>query len=550
MGLIPNFVNNRLNTVSSSGYPTPINTDYVVMDSYNASMTNGYGETNADFAESLIPYVKFPYEDCLSALQDIIKYESALQFLQNSVGYHWINDPDGNLLVAPVNNHHVWGASSSYYVDSKWVLKPYATPFIVKQSMITQQFKQEPPIFNDVLVAGKFRCPLNDDICRGKNQGSWIEFTTLNGLIDVSAAPSMSFSSYYDAETPQPSIYFQPHLSTSGMISHWIYPLTPSQTSIIDFTKLMGKHTVPSVNFWFRWGGNTSAYELRLYVDDGTGNPYLPSFFTAPISNNASQDGWGYVSIDFPNVVYKRDYGSWKLKTDLSNIFTTAPVTLEWSDMAKIRYISIACVGYSIEVGTPYVMMYGLSFNGTVIREAYDSLSILGDGTAAHPAYGCRQTTIKDSFAQTDSLSSADTTSPLTLESIYDLQRYRKIRTTGEIAIKLDPAWMAGQQIWIQTEYNPNYTNPSTSTHYKIDKWFRITKVTHLFGGKTGALTKLSLTDDLTSSLTVDTSNVYTTLMRKVNPDFQSRTFGSLKSNADFDLGLPILSLDCTSYTS
>ena len=108
---------------------------------------------------------------------------------------------------------------------------------------------------------------------------------------------------------------------------------------------------------------------------------------------------------------------------------------------------------------------------------------------------------------------------------------------------------MAGQEIWIQTEYNPNYTNPSTSSHYKIDKWFRITKVTHLFD-KSGAVTKLSLTDDLTSSLSVDTTDVYTTLTRSLNPDFQSKTFGSIKSNADFDLGLPIIARDYSSYTS
>ena len=60
----------------------------------------------------------------------------------------------------------------------------------------------------------------------------------------------------------------------------------------------------------------------------------------------------------------------------------------------------------------------------------------------------------------------------------------------------------------------------------------------------------LSLTDDLTSSLSVDTRDVYTVVMRANNPDFQSRTLGSLKSFNDFDLGLPILAKDYAAYTS
>jgi hypothetical protein len=121
------IVNNYVNTILGGLFPVnlmsgylPLTTDYVVMDSYNATMTNGYGGVNPDFAVTEIPYLKFPYEDCLTALQDIIKYESALQFLDNSVGYHWMVDVNGNLLVAPVNNHHVWGVDTDHYVDSIW----------------------------------------------------------------------------------------------------------------------------------------------------------------------------------------------------------------------------------------------------------------------------------------------------------------------------------------------------------------------------------------------------------------------------------------------
>src|SRR5208283_5020593 len=58
----------------------------------------------------------------------------------------------------------------------------------------------------------------------------------------------------------------------------------------------------------------------------------------------------------------------------------------------------------------------------------------------------------------------------------------------------------------------PTYHWTATGLNqYKINKWMRISKATHYFNvGK--AVTTLTLTDDLNSSLTVDTRNVYTTM--------------------------------------
>jgi hypothetical protein len=204
--------------------------------------------------------------------------------------------------------------------------------------------------------------------------------------------------------------------------------------------------------------------------------------------------------------------------------------------------------------------------------------------------------TVKDSMASTDSLSINDDKSPLALEAIYDLQRYRRVRITGEISIPLDPVWQEGQQVWIQTEeflpvgasWTDGVGHPTVHTvgtvnsyyidtvdsevflctaitlispahyhytwvdqnvaRYKIDKWFRITKVTHEFT-EHAAMTKLAVTDDLYSSLSIDTTDIYTVLMRANNPDFQTKTLGSLKSNADYDLGLPRIAKDYTAYT-
>jgi hypothetical protein len=95
--------------------------------------------------------------------------------------------------------------------------------------------------------------------------------------------------------------------------------------------------------------------------------------------------------------------------------------------------------------------------------------------------------------------------------------------------------------VWIQTEQQAN-------GNYQYNQWFRITKVTHTLSIQ-GAFTQLTITDDLVSSLPIDTTNVYTVRMRETSPDFQSKDFGSLKSKDDFELGLPILAKDYAGYS-
>jgi hypothetical protein len=604
VGIIGNFVNNTIPVQKyvgkSTAFPTgfqsitlpsgylPLTTDYVVLDSYNATMTDGRGEVNADFENTLIAYLKFPYEDCLTAIQDIIKYESALQFLTSgSAGYHWIVDPNGNLLVAPVNNHHVYGIDTDHYVDSIWVLQPQGTPLVVKQDMITQDFKTEPPIYNFIMVAGNYQYPLNDDIGRGINIGYWQNYTYSDGVITPDTNSVTSKPPQGDSNAA--SSLGNPYLEFSGVNlltvtadNIWAYPLQDDEGNVIDLTQLMGFDSVPAFNFWFRWGGNTSSYELRLFIEDhnNLGHPFVGCYFTHTISNNASQDNWGFVTINLPNVKYLKDFNGWKIAsvTLAGEIqFLGKPASIDFGDFSKVKYFAIKFTGSYSATGPLYVDLSGFYINGIAIRGAYDSASI--------NLYGCRMKTIRDNFAQTDTLTFLDTT-PLSLEAYYDLQRYRLVRTTGTITIPFDPKWMAGQQVWIQAEdvipigsqWSSGISNPTTSTvgnlgeyyintatwevflctaivgssytwtdqnmvRYKINQWFRITKVTDTFGSD-GALTSLTLTTDLMSSLTADTNDVFTVLERAIDPDFQSKTLGSLKSESVFDLGLPIIAKD------
>src|SRR5208282_5148790 len=109
-----------------------------------------------------------------------------------------------------------------------------------------------------------------------------------------------------------------------------------------------------------------------------------------------------YVEVPLPNTKYQRDYGSWSIQTDNKySLVGISPLTLDWSDFSHIAYFGI-CADTSAPLfgGYSYILMRGFSINGTIIRAMYDSSSI--------STYGCRMTTIKDSFAQTDTLTSLD----------------------------------------------------------------------------------------------------------------------------------------------
>ena len=607
-GLVPNFVNQTMpDSVNlgglPSGYSPALNTDYVVKDD----------PTNVS---NLISYIMFPYEDCLTAMQDIIKYGSALQFLQNKSGYHWIVNPLGNLLLAPCssvglpspNNHHVTGLDGSHYVDAvpntiPWVSQPYSTPQVVKQNMIVESFKVEPPVYNYVLVAGSFQFPLNDDFFRNNDISMWLNTNTASYPPQYTSADGTSsgiygsgsygtefgtlkFDAYTDMQTPFSTILFLPANDSTIVYLRPFNSVSPF-TGAIDFTKLMGKKTVPSIEFWLRTGGGTGGYKLKLYVANGNGSPKLDSWFENSFGGSSGgQDNWGYVNVQLPNSKYQRDYNGWQIKAS-SVVYGIehSPLSLDWSDLAHIAYFGIevtSTVYFGGLFGQPYFQMYGFAILGTLIRAMYDSSSIT--------TYGCRMTTVKDTFAQTDTMAANDLTSPLSLEGIYDLQRYRKVRTTGEISIPFDPIWQAGQQVWVQAEdvipigstvfsgtsipttstvgaignyyvdtttwevylctnvVGSTYTWTDQSTvRYKINQWFRITNVTQTFNS-TAALTSLTLTNDLSSSLTVDTTGVYSVTQRAINPDFQSKTLGSLKSKDDFDLGLVPIAFDVHDY--
>jgi hypothetical protein len=177
---------------------------------------------------------------------------------------------------------------------------------------------------------------------------------------------------------------------------------------------------------------------------------------------------------------------------------------------------------------------------GQVVRGAYTNdcaqIDIANCTVGCIKHYGIRTYTIRDSLAQTDSLDANNDNNTLGQVALYELLRNRVPRTTATIQVPLYPSIKAGQIVHIHAcQYITQYLSV-----YKIDRDFRITKVTHQYSVE-GAKTILEITDDVRNSLPISTTDPYTVLLRAINPDTQTKTFTSLKQAGSFETGMKIL---------
>lgn len=614
-GIIPNYINKVFNGVKDSlgndiptGYPA-IGTDYIIYD------------TPSTFTQ--IPALTLPYNDGFQAINDVLRYSSGLRLLNYQAGLHWRLDTLGNLLVAPVDNHSVNGIDGSHVVDSvpntiQWNLRRYSSPIVVKQSMITQNLKQVLPMANMVLIGGSYLYPqVDQDPCQGFNIISWFPYWVAgdgtfvdSGNHGILSAPNSPVLSSNDPEIAGTCIKFPCLVDAAANLTNvWVYELPAD----LDFTKLMGRNTTAAISALIKKTGGIAFVQIRLYWTDPftAGYPDSNGFMFYDITDQLNQNFFVGINIPVPNTKFIKDFKGWSMGKDVGwlnaalGLNSGTPHTIY--DIANVHWIGIA-VGTNIApIGPVFVEMSALQISGDVIRGVYDPTNV--SGTFTYPpsgnnygtpvsyssGFGLRVLTIKNSLLYTNTLDPRILTDYLSLEAIYELERNEIPYTTGEITIPFDPAWLDGQQVWIQAEdviplgvgvqsygsipatmspynFDPTMvsigtyfvdtatwevylcTNISSGTYtwtdqhevrYKINQWFRILKVIHRFTSK-GGTTSLQITNDLFSSFPINSLDSYTTLVRAMNPDFQTHTNGSLKALGDFDLGLiPII----TPYT-
>ena len=519
-GLVPYFIEKILNTEASSGYN--LNTDYIYNDLLAYS------------------YLNFPYQDAFMCLQDLIRIGSSLHYIADLTGdksmwrgLHWRTTPNGELLIAPVGNHNVPGIDESHIVEKVWstyVNNPLYTnndTIIVKEDMIVQAFKTEVPLANYVLVAGKYVYPIND--LWTESLSGWKEdHGHLGGVVAPTITLSLDFNTYIKEKSSLKYKFDIPHgARVWGIISQ---PLSS------DFTKLIHKDS--PVNICLRIKGQMKGekLKLRLYCNenaptleyDGTTYQTRGSWFETDLQTHLIKDDWNPIEIqvtkeDLANVEAAEVWESHSYGTEY------AEPTWEGIKWFSIYYKSGQNTSYPLGI-TDTWNIDDIKIVGNCIRGAYTSDCGAASkeecklGCIKH--YDCRFLTIRDSLASTDNLNKDDDSGPLAELALYELLRNRVIRTTGQIQIPLDNTILPGQLVHIHAAQNE-------SGEYKIDEYFRITIVLHTFT-RMGAFTVLTLTNDLKNSIPINSIDPYTMVMRALNPDYQTRTYASLKAGGIF----------------
>jgi hypothetical protein len=431
------------------------------------------------------PYVLFPFESGFDCLMDMIKLGSAARYKQNPAdwsGLHWIMDNDGNILLAPVGNHNVYGQTSNHLIETKWATYASVTPIEVTKQMILQSFTKSQTEANYVLVAGKIVLPQTDLWC--EDASLWecaVEGPTITDDLNIKKVGTRSMK-----------------FTTDDIYSYFRLKEDLSFT----FDKITKGKTPLSIALWFRRGYlGIGGGETKIMLMKDWNN-----FFFIDFSDKITGDDV-WIDLEFQ----LGEDGGWS-KTG----------TLEWSD---VHYIgtSFKMIGIS---GNCWVD--GIKIIGNVVRAAYDSTSI------ATPV-GCRMATVKDSLASTDTLDANDDSSPLARFILSELLKAREPLITGSISIPLAPTFLPGQ---LQHMHGARKV-----TGFNIDRDFRFVEVKHVFI-KDGAITVLNVNSDLKNSLPRGGLDPYSALMRAVNPDFQTKTLASLRTGAEFDIGLQVLAKD------
>jgi hypothetical protein len=513
--------------VAGTQYPV-LNTDYV------------YG--HLDTVD--LGGVKFPFYDGLSALQELVKLSSAARILAGDLtGLQWIVDVNCNLLIAPINQHHVQGKDSSHYIDTNGGWNDSITHVLaVRQDMISEAFKTEICKANLVLISGVFKSPKIDDyytdigsldysdigfecdntglyIATWRQYRDWIVKKILPPDDDYDVDTSADTMSYDASNAQYGNVALKMNNHKNTHVAQFVlkYP--------INISKFITDNGL-TIAFAFKHGGYTTKQMVRLYkaltqARSEEIQAEYPSIYSSWEAVEIDWQGIDWYSYFQCNMTDNGDdnWGSQSILVTLKDLSGSA----KWNQHGNItwdqaQYIGIVYTNTDyISSGVANCWIDNLVINGKVIRGAADTDKI--------DDYGCRMLTIKDSIAQEYSLTITDDSGPLARIALYELSRNRLNLTTGKVVVPMDVgySYMAGQLINIKTDA---WTGDG--------KKFRIVELRFIFSKK-GAAVELSLTDDIWNSVPLNTSSEFNKIVKMTDPDYQTRTYASLKSGSDFD---------------
>jgi hypothetical protein len=489
-GLFQNFIN--ASCYANVGNYKPLDPTYVFL------------------SDVTLPFLKFPYIDCLTAIQEVIKLYLASNFVTNNdyTGVHWIVLPSGQFALAPIGKHQAyceWDTSTLPYTPLKPVSDIWAdtisTPIVVGQNILSENLKTELPVATAILMSGIVETPPNDEWIQNitdypNPESGWIPLT--GGELNLqSSTLTVGYAGYS---------------LTQANGGNFIHPCA------VPFTQVITEDNSVEISFWCRTHNSPSPLEVILVgsYNGSTLNEWFSYDFSSQVPNN---DMWFPVSI----------------KIELSDI--TDRGTSKWKTWNNALWDTISFIGFIMGGSGSPMWIQGLSITYTCQRMGTDSTLInnpLGksvdrNGYPLPPnGYGLRVVTIKDSISAVDYPFSSPFVTPTGKSTfaqtlVYELFRHSLAKTSGKVIVAGRPDILAGQMANITTDVN------------QAGKKFRITGLTHRFS-KEGFSTELQITDDCYNSQPTSSTDPYTVLLRSINPDYQSRTLGTLKqSSGDFD---------------
>lgn len=413
-------------------------------------------------------YLYFPFSPVTSALADLCTLLCAMEH-----PVHWIVLPSKELCIAPIgsgDNHDVEGKSGCN-ISSVWPSYGRDTPIEVTQGMVTTQFSKTEIEANYILINGRYEYPTGEYYTEG-HADEWEKEAGVGGAID-----------------DDPDIFKvgkQSIKTTTNLGSQYWF----KTGSTIDITKIGTKNQIPILSFWARKSANPQTFRVKLSKD-------ADNFFYMDIKDKVPNiNEW--IHIELPIGPYATD-------TTVNKVWSMEG-TLTWSQIERFGFLITL-------TGSVDIWFDDLRIEGIVTRVAYSTSSIVG--------VGAKMKLITDSLAKCDSLIGSDDSSPLAMFAYAELKRSMTTPLIGTIQIPLDPTLLPGQKLHIHAG--------KIAGGFKIDGDLRITELKHQFTSG-GAITDVTLTDDLSNSYPLGPNDLYSAIMKATNPDFQDRDRGSLKA--------------------
>lgn len=434
-------------------------------------------------------YLYFPGKPAFKCLEDMVDLIRAANV--PNAGAHWTVVPSGTtayLCLATVGNHEnppadVW--------PTWWNTDQANSTIEVAKDMIVSAFQKKRSEANYVLFAGNFRRPANGDNWTENNAASW----------DVEGDGSVS----NENTVVKVGSYSIKGENNSGVVNIF-YP--SSYDMSLDISKIGTKRTVPRLSFYLRRNSvmTLNATVPTPWIQLGTGDPANNDYFFQYLGDDfPSADKW-YHAIFPIGEYYDRD----------------ETTEIEWSENNSPDWADIDYIGFSFQNvgGGAIIYIDGLYFQGIVTRAAYDS--------GLYSSQKCKMMLYRDDVPKDDSLIATDDSGQI--GQLLKAELYRAVTEPiiGQIMIPMKQAIKGGQLARI------HFGKKSDGT-FNIDKNMRIIEVRHSFTEK-GALSYLTLTDDVKNSQPIQPTDAYNAIMKAVAPGFQDRVRSSfLIKEVDLD---------------